>query len=71
MLLIHHGVEPPASKKADEFLLPISVKVMPIAIVGGGIAILGVLADRGMVDVIVRFLILILSWPIWRSAKLG
>lgn len=55
----------------DQNVFGIKIIAGAIAIVGGGIAILGVLADRGMVAVIVGFLILILSWPIWRSAKLG
>ena len=39
-----------------------------IGIVGAGIALLGLLAERGMVALIVGLVILVLAFPLWISA---
>ena len=42
-----------------------------IAIVGAGITLLGMLAERGTVAIVVGVIILVLSLPLWRSAKMA
>lgn len=53
----------------DQNVFGIRIIAGAIAIVGAGIALLGLLAERGTVAMVVGLLILVLAWPVWRSAK--
>jgi Na+(H+)/acetate symporter ActP len=47
----------------------IRIIAVAIGIVGAGISVLGLLAERGTVATVVGIIILILAFPLWRSAR--